>query len=396
MTAAPAGFVAVAGRTDIPELGVGILGYGFMGRAHTNAYKKIPYIYWPPAARPRLVAMSGRHADAVAVQAARYGYEGYYTDWRQMLADDRIQLFDNSGPHSMHVEPSLAALAAGKHVVCEKPMALNSADALRMVRAARDAGVKHMCGFNYRFIPAVRLARELIDRGALGKLYQFRCQYLQESLHDPDAPLRRAPDPAALKAGCLVNLGSHVIDMARFLMGEMRSVSALLPTFERTRRLPDGSPTRIEADEAFAALVEFESGAVGTIEASQVATGRKNRQYWELNGSRGTLVFDLERLNELQVYLDQGATAELQGFQDVLVTEAVHPFVKVWWPKGHILGWEHAHINELYHLVEAIALDKDVAPFGATFVDGYRVAVISDAITESATTGKRMTLQFEA
>jgi predicted dehydrogenase len=380
---------------DIPEVGVGILGYRFMGRVHTNAYSKIPYTFWPPAARPRLVAVCGRNADLVAAHARRYGYEGYYVDWRAMVDDERIQVFDNCGPHSLHVEPSIAALQAGKHVLCEKPMALTSADAARMVIAARKSGTKHMCGFNYRFVPAVRLAREIIERGLLGKIYHFRCHYLQESAHDPDRPPSKAPDPDAPWVGSLLNLGSHIIDMARFIVGEPHSVSALMSTFEPTRPLATGERIRIESDDAFLALLEFDNGAIGVLEATRVATGRKNRQYWEVNGSKGSLCFDLERLNELQVCLADGAVESLVGFQNVLVTEAQHPYIKFWWPRGHILGWEHAHVNEIYHFVEAVARQTDVAPYGATFEDGYRAAMVSDAIVKSARTGRRIPVRYE-
>jgi predicted dehydrogenase len=388
-------YTPISGKDDIPEIGVGVLGYRFMGRVHTNAYRQIPSTFWPPAARPRLVALCGRNAELVAEAARRYGYESYYVDWRAMIEDERVQIVDNCGPYSLHVEPSIAALEAGKHVICEKPMALTSVDAAQMLVAARQSGRKHMCGFNYRFIPAVRLAREIIERGLLGKIYHFRGHYLQESAHDPDRPPAKAPDPAAPWVGSLLNLGSHLIDMARFIVGEPVSVSALMSTFEPTRPLASGERIKIEADDAFLTLLEFANGAIGVLEASRVATGRKNRQYCEVNGSKGSLCFDLERLNELQVCLE-GETAEnLTGFQNVLVTEAQHPYLKFWWPRGHILGWEHAHVNEIYHFVEAVVEQKDVAPFGATFEDGYRVAVISDAIIESARTGRRIPVRYE-
>ena len=388
-------FTPISGKDDIPEIGVGVLGYRFMGRVHTNAYRQIPSTFWPPAARPRLVALCGRNAELVAAAARRYGYEGYYVDWRAMIEDERVQIVDNCGPYSLHVEPSIAALEAGKHVICEKPMALNSADAARMLVTARKSGSKHMCGFNYRFIPAVRLAREIIERGLLGKIYHFRGHYLQESAHDPDRPLAKAPDPDAPWVGSLLNLGSHLIDMARFIVGEPVSASALTSTFEPTRLLAGGERIKIEADDAFLTLLEFDNGAIGVLEASRVATGRKNRQYWEVNGSKGSLCFDLERLNDLQVCLEGGTAENLTGFQNVLVTEAQHPYLKFWWPRGHILGWEHAHVNEIYHFVKAVVHQKDIAPYGATFEDGYRVAVISDAIVESARTGRRIPVRYE-
>ena len=388
-------FTPMSGRDDIPEIGVGVLGYRFMGRVHTNAYRRIPSTFWPPVARPRLVALCGRNAELVAAAARRYGYEGYYVDWRAMIEDERIQIVDNCGPHSLHVEPSIAALEARKHVICEKPMALNSTDAARMLLTARKSGTKHMCGFNYRFIPAVRLAREIIERGLLGKIYHFRGHYLQESAHDPERPPAKTPDPDAPWVGSLLNLGSHLIDMARFIVGEPVSVSALMSTFEPTRPLASGERIKIEADDACLALLEFDNGSIGVLEASRVATGRKNRQYWEVNGSKGSLCFDLERLNELQVCLEGGTAEGLTGFQNVLVTEAQHPYLKFWWPRGHILGWEHAHVNEIYHFVEAVVGQKNVAPYGATFEDGYRAAVVCDAIVESARTGRRVPIRYE-
>jgi predicted dehydrogenase len=192
-----------------------------------------------------------------------------------------------------------------------------------------------------------------------------------------------------------LNLGSHIIDMARFIVGEPHSVSALMSTFEPTRPLATGERIRIESDDAFLALLEFDNGAIGVLEATRVATGRKNRQYWEVNGSKGSLCFDLERLNELQVCLADGAVESLVGFQNVLVTEAQHPYIKFWWPRGHILGWEHAHVNEIYHFVEAVARQTDVAPYGATFEDGYRAAMVSDAIVKSARTGRRIPVRYE-
>ena len=377
-----------------PQINVGLLGYNFMAKAHTNAYKKIPYIFWPPAARPHLHAVCGRTEERVAEAARRYGYSGYYTSWESLVDDPDVQLFDNCSSHHMHVEPSLAALRAGKHVVCEKPLALTASNARRMVDAARAAGTKHMCGFNYRFVPAVRLARDLIEQGLLGDIYHFRTQYLQQSIHDPDRPMRRALDPASRTAGSQAILGCHAVDIARFLVGELATISALAPRFVPERRGPDNTPVRIEWDDASVSLVEFANGAVGTIEASRVATGRSNSLKWEINGSRGSLAFDLERLNELQVYLADAAVPEVVGFQDVLVTQADHPFARVWWPHGHILGWEHAHINELNHLIEAIAHDRDVAPYGATFEDGYRAAVIAEVTAESAASGRRLDVRY--
>jgi predicted dehydrogenase len=389
-----ADFIPVDPPENQPQINVGLLGYNFMAKAHSNAYKKIPYIFWPPAGRPHLLAICGRTEERVADAARRYGYAGYYTDWEALVDDERVQLFDNCSAHHMHVEPSIAALKAGKHVICEKPMALTASDAYRMLEAARIVDTKHMCGFNYRFVPAVRLARDLIERGVLGDIYHFRTQYLQQSIHDPDRPLRRALDPESRKAGSQAVLGCHAVDIARFLVGELATISALAPRFVPERRGPANAMIPMEWDDASISLVEFENGAVGTIEASRVATGRSNSLRWEINGSRGSVAFDLERLNELQVYLADASVPEVVGFQDVLVTQANHPFASVWWPHGHILGWEHAHINELNHLIEAIVHDRDVAPYGATFEDGYRAAVIAEAIEESASSGRRIDITY--
>jgi predicted dehydrogenase len=377
------------------EVNVGLLGYNFMAKAHSNAYKTIPYIFWPDAIRPHLRAIAGRTEELVADAARRYGFDGYYLSWEELVTDESIALFDNCSAHHMHVEPTIAALKAGKHVLCEKPLALNAADAYRMLQAARESGRKHMTGFNYRFLPAIRLARDLIQRGLLGDLYHIRMSYLQQSIHDPSTPMRKPVHPHAAKAGSQAVLGCHAVDLTRFLIGEIATVSALTPRFVPERPGPDGRPIRIESDDATVSLVEFANGAVGTVEASRVATGRRNSLRFEINGSRGSVGFDLERLNELQVYLADAPIADVVGTQDVLVTDANHPYAKVWWPAGHLLGWEHAHINEIQHLLQAIVDDTDIAPYGATFEDGYRAAVIAEVVEAAAESGQRQFVQYE-
>ncbi|MGB3330655.1 MAG: Gfo/Idh/MocA family oxidoreductase [Thermomicrobiales bacterium] len=384
---------------DAPEVRVGLLGYNFMAKAHTNAYRTIPYMVWPDTIQPRLRAIAGRTEANVRAAAQRYGYDGYYCSWEELVADPEIDLFDNCAGHHMHVEPTIAALQAGKHVLCEKPLALTAEDARRVRDAAIAAGprVKHMTGFNYRFVPAIRFARDLIDRGLLGDLYHVRIQYLQQSIRDPDAPLRKLPPPESMKAGSQAILGCHAVDLARFLAGELATASALQPRFVPERLGPDRTPIRMEWDDATLSLVEFTNGAVGTIEASRVAAGRRNSLRLEINGSRGSIGFDLERLNELQVALADASSTELTGiaFEDVMVTEGSHPFMNVWWPAGHIVGWEHAHINEIHHLLRAIVDDGDVAPYGATLEDGYRAAVIADALAVAAHTGQKQEIAYD-
>ncbi|MCI0564482.1 MAG: Gfo/Idh/MocA family oxidoreductase, partial [Nitrososphaera sp.] len=231
-------------EAQIPEIGIGMLGYTFMGKAHTNAFKKIPYMMYPPPAIPRLVAICGRNEAEVAKAAHRYGYEGYYTDWRKMLEDNHIQLLDNGGSNDMHAEPSTLAAQAGKHILCEKPMARNAEEAKQMLDAVTRAGVKHMIAFNYRFVPAIRQARDLIQSGALGRIYHYRAMYLQEWLmpHYKTPRLWRM-DKKKAGTGAIGDLASHIIDLGRFLVGEVKSVSALTRTFIEERPLPDGSST---------------------------------------------------------------------------------------------------------------------------------------------------------
>jgi predicted dehydrogenase len=254
------GFTTMAGAggaSRAPEIGVGMLGYAFMGKAHSNGYKKLPYMVYPPPAIPRLIAIAGRNEAAVKEAALRYGYEGYYTDWREMIKDPRIQLFDNGGPNDMHSEPCIAAAEAGKHILCEKPMARSAAEAKQMLDAVNKAGVKHMVAFNYRFVPAIRMAKELIDLGKLGRIYHFRAVYLQEWIMPHyNAPQWWRMDKSVAGSGALGDLGAHIIDIGRFLCGEFKSVSALTRTFIPERPLPDGKGMgKVDVYDAFVAAV---------------------------------------------------------------------------------------------------------------------------------------------
>ncbi len=364
-------------------IGVGMLGYAFMGKAHANAYKTIAYMTWPPPLVPELVAISGRSEAALAEAAERYGFEQHVTDWRELVADQRVELFDNAGPNSLHAEPTIAAAEAGKHVVCEKPLGRDAAEAHAIWQRVQATGVKHMCGFNYRFVPAVRLARELIESGELGEIFHFRGAYLQDwGAADSDA---WRFDKGAAGSGALGDLGAHVVDLARYLVGEIADVSARVTTFWPER----------EVDDAVEAAVTFESGAVGTLEATRFATGHRNAFRWEVNGSKGSIAFDMERLNELQVHM-AGSTpgARAQGFRTVLVSEAGHPFWEHWWPPGHIIGWGDTFVHELHHLLTAIRDDSGVAPHGATFEDGYRAAEVCDAMVRSSDSGGRETIGY--
>jgi predicted dehydrogenase len=381
---------------EIPQIGIGMIGYAFMGKAHVNAYKKIPYIYWPPSAIPRLVAICGRSEEKVKEAQKRYGFERYYTDWRELIKDSDVQILDNGGPNNLHADPSITALEMGKHVICEKPMARDSKEAKMMLEFALKSSAKHMIAFNYRFVPAIRLAKELIEDGTLGEIYHFRAKYLQEWIMDPNFPIVWRLKKEVSGSGALGDIGSHIIDLARFLVGEPKNVSAIVKTFikERPSDINPSKKEKVDVDDAFVAVVEFKNGAIGTLEASRFCAGRKNHQVIEINGSKGSLVFNLERMNELEIYLNSDRK-EIMGFRNVLITESYHPFWDKWWPHGHIIGWEHTFVHELYYFIDCVINNKPVEPFGATFLDGYRCAVICDAILESSETGKRVEIKYE-
>lgn len=386
------GFTTMAGaraEKEAPKIGVGMLGYAFMGKAHSHAYKTIPYMMYPPPAIPELVAIAGRHEDAVAEAARRYGYDTYYTDWHDLVEDERVQLFDNGAPNYMHKEPIMAALEAGKHVVCEKPLGLNPEESKAMLEAAEKAGVKHLVGYNYRFLPAIRLARELIDDGRIGRVYHFRAVYLQEwVLPHYNMGMTWRLDKNVAGAGALGDLGAHSIDLARYLVGEIDEVASMGRIFIDERRGSDGEMEKVELDDAFVANIAFENGAIGTLEATRFAAGRKNHHVIEINGEKGTIEFDLERLNELKVYFVGQEPEEAQGFTNVLVSEPTHPWWSNWWPQGHMIGWEHTFTHELHHLLDCIVNDKEVGPIGATFEDGYRADCVVAAIQASKANNK--------
>ena len=373
----------VAAAADLREIGVGMLGYAFMGKAHTNGYRTLAYMTWPPPFVPKLVSLAGRDAGAVEAAARRFGFESWTTDWRDTVADPRVALFDNGGPNNMHAEPTIAAARNGKHVLCEKPLGRTADESFEIWQEVATTGVKHMCAFNYRFVPAVRMAREMIEAGELGEIRHFRGRYLQDWGDDPTLDTWRFHAGEA-GSGSLGDLGAHVIDLARFLVGEISTVAAIVHTFMPGRQV----------DDAIEAATGFDGGAVGTIEATRLALGHRNGLQWEINGSKASLAFDLERINELQVYRADGDRA--RGFKTVLVTDPGMPFASWWWPPGHVIGWEHTFVHEIHHLLTAIAEDAEVAPYGATFEDGYRAAEVCDAILRSAESGERATVSYKA
>jgi predicted dehydrogenase len=341
-----------------------MLGYAFMGDAYSRALlalrnHDVPF-------RPELVSLSGRTAEPLERARARWGWGEATTEWQTQVEDERVGLFVNGGPNDVHAEPTIAAARAGKHVVCEKPLGRDAAESHEIWQAAEAAGVTHLCGFNYRFVPAVRLARELLEAGEIGDVVHFRLRYLQSWSWDADPNAWRF-DPKRSGTGVLGDIGSHAIDLARYLVGEIAAVSAAVRTIVPERRV----------DDHFVSAIEFENGVAGTLEGSQLALGRANSNAFEINGTKGSLAFDVERLNELEV-------ADRHGFRHLLVTEPGHPFMRFWWPHGHIIGWGETFVHELAHVLEAIAGEHPVAPHGATFEDGYRCAEVIDTILRSA------------
>ena len=347
------------------RIGVAMLGYRFMGNAHSRALGAVRQL--GAALEPDLVSISGRKPEALEEARARLGWAEATTDWREQVADERVGLFVNGGPNALHAEPTIAAVRAGKHVLCEKPLALSADEALAMWRAAGDA-VVHATGFNYRFVPAVRLARELVRTGELGEIVHFRARYLQSWGWDA-VPADWHFDPSIAGTGALGDLGAHSIDLARYLVGEIEAVSATVRTFVPGRAV----------DDAFVATVEFENGATGTLEASRLARGRINHNAFELNGTKGSVAFDQERMNELQI-----------SYGGVFRTVLEHGD---WWPPGHIIGWGDTFTYEYLHLLGAIAGEGTVGPDGATFEDGYRCALVCDAILRSSQSNRTEALK---
>jgi predicted dehydrogenase len=366
------------------ELGFALLGHSFMGAAHSRALHALRVLDVP--ARPRLASICGRDAAAVEVARERYGWAAGLTDWREQVADARVDVFDDAAPNHLHLEPTLAAMRQGLHVLCEKPLGRDAIEARRLWLEAERAGVVHMCGFNLRFLPAVRLARELVESGHLGDPVHFRARFLASSALRADQARTWRFVASAAGSGAVADLGSHLVDLARYLAGEPVAVSARTRTFVDER---DGG--EVDLDDAFAAVVELEGGGLATLEASRAAGRRSNVCAFELDGTRGSLSFDLDRLNELELITERKRPRRLD------VTDPTHPFMELWWPlPGHGIGWGDSFTHELRHLIAAVAGDGSVRPHGADFEDGYRAAEVCDAILRSASGGQVEPVEYAA
>ncbi|MGP4026910.1 Gfo/Idh/MocA family protein [Actinomadura sp. 3N407] len=364
-------------------VGVGMVGHAFMGRAHSQAWRSVGPFFGPPLT-PVMTALAGRSAERAGAAAASLGWASVETDWKELLRRDDVQLVDICTPGDSHAEIAVAALDAGKHVLCEKPLANSVAEAEAMAAAAgraRERGVRSMVGFNYRRVPAVALARRLVADGRLGTVRHIRAQYLQDWLADPQAPFNWRMDRDRAGSGALGDIASHIVDTAQFITGHtVTGVSATLETFVPERPAPGGGTAQVTVDDAALFIARTDRGAVASFEATRAATGRKNALRIEVSGSSGALSFDLESLNELWFYdgTEDGATA---GFRRIVVTEPVHPYTGHWWPPGHVLGYEHTFTHQMADLLTAIADGTDPSP---SFADGLRIQRVLAAVADSA------------
>jgi predicted dehydrogenase len=354
-------------------------------------------MFFPLQNRVVMKAICGRDEAAVRKAAETWGWESYETDWKKLVGRKDIDVVDVSTPGNLHAEMAIAAARAGKHVVCEKPLANSLAEARRMEKAAAKAGVKNMVFYNYRRVPAVAFARRMIREGKLGDIYHFRGAYLQDWITDPEFPLVWRLDKKVAGSGALGDIGAHIIDLALFLVGEIAEVVADMKTFIKKRPLPrsgsaffaekkTGPPQlgTVTVDDAATILARFRSGAMGTFTATRFATGRKNANQFEIYGSRGALAFNLEALNELYHYSKDDAATE-QGFKKILVTDSAHPYIGAWWPPGHIIGYEHTFTNALSDFFRCLETGEPISP---DFSEGVAVQAVLDAVEKSAFRGR--------
>jgi predicted dehydrogenase len=373
-------------------LGIGMVGHAFMGRAHSQAWRNVASFFELPRP-PRMAAICGRDQERVAAAAARLGWPAWETDWKRLVQRDDVDLVDVCTPGSSHAEISIAALEAGKHVLCEKPLANTVEEARAMAGAADRAaakGVRAMVGFNFRRVPAVALAKELVAAGRLGALRHVRAAYLASHVLDPEFPLVWRLRAEEAGSGALGDLGAHAVDLAQHLAGDrIAGVSALTETFVRERPLPGGGGARgpVTVDDAALFIARFGGGALGSFEATRFASGHTEGLRVELNGELGSLVWELGALNELRLF-DATEDAATQGFRRIQVTRSIHPYAAAWWPEGHTIGYEHTFTHEVRDLLEAIAAGRDPAP---SFADGLQVQQVLDAVLRSAAAGSTWT-----
>jgi predicted dehydrogenase len=373
------------------QLRIGMVGYKFMGKAHSNAYRALPMFFPDAKIKPKMSVICGRNEDAVKQAALQFGWAEIETDWRALIERDDIDLIDINAPSNVHKEIALAAVQAGKHIFCEKPLALTLADSREMLAAAEKAGIKHMIGFNYRFTPAIQLAKKLIESGRLGKIYHFRAWFLQDWIIDPTFPLVWRLQKEIAGSGSHGDLGAHLIDFAHYLVGDMEEVIGMSETFIRERPLAsemtglsakgscEGPKGEVTVDDATVFMTRFVNGAMGVFEATRFAAGHRSTNSFEINGSKGSVKFDFERMNELEVYFTDD-DEDVQGFRRVLATDSAHAYSEAWWPAGHTIGFEHTFTHEMLELMNAIDEDRLPSP---NFNDGVKCQAVLEAVERS-------------
>jgi predicted dehydrogenase len=373
------------------QVNVALIGYKFMGRSHSNAYRQVAHFFPDLGAVPVMNTLCGRDRQAVEQAAGQLGWQQTAIDWKEVVRRPDIDLVDIVTPGDSHAAIAIAAAQAGKHVFCEKPLANTVAEAERMLEAVQKAGVRNMVAFNYRRVPAIAYARQLIDEGRIGRIYHFRARYLQDWIMDPNFPLVWRLDKNAAGSGPMGDLGAHIIDLARYLVGDFDEVTGMAETFIKERPLAESSDAglgarggatkgQVTVEDAAAFVTRFTNGAMGTFEVTRFAGGNRNANTFEINGSKGSLRFNLERLNELE-FLDLTQPSTEQGFRDLMITDGAHPYMAAWWPAGHIIGWEHTFTHEVRDLMAAIAGKTEVHP---DFLDGLRVQQVLDAVERAA------------
>lgn len=381
----------------IKKVRIGLVGYKFMGKAHSNAYIKMP-MFFETKSVPVLKAICGRTEKAVVQATKKFGWESYEICWEKLLKRTDIDLVDITTPNSTHKDIVLAAAAEGKDILCEKPLAVSLEEAEEMLRAVQNAGVKHMVCFNYRKVPAIILAKRFIDEGKVGKIYHFRALYLQDWIVDPDFPLVWRLKKELAGSGAHGDLNSHLIDLARYLVGEFDQVIGIKETFIKKRPKVKATEKltpkltaeagkemgKVTVDDTTLFLARFRNGAVGSFEATRFAPGRKNYLHIEINGSKGSLLFELENMNELWFYSREDPESA-QGFRRIQVTELNHPYMNAWWPPGHIIGYEHTFVHVVYDLMKAIDEDKNPSP---SFVDGVECQRVLNGVEKSIQAGR--------
>jgi len=365
------------------SIAIGMIGYKFMGKAHSNAYRQISQFFDLPVT-PRLKTISGRDKPKVEKMAQRWGWETAVDDWRRIIDDPEIKVVDICSPNNTHRDIAIAAFEAGKIVACEKPLAMNGAEAEQMAAAARKSGKVNTVWFNYRRVPAIAFARQLIDEGRIGRVYHFRALYLQDWTMDPSVPLLWRMDKDVAGSGVTGDLHSHIVDLSNFLAGDIESVAGTSKIFINERERPEGGKSKVEIEDASIFVAKYTNGAIGHFEATRFANGRKNGNTFEINGEVGSLYFDLEDMSRLW-YFDSREPKHIQGWRKISVWEEVHPYMKQWWVPGCAIGYEHTFGNQAADLMSAIAQNKPMRP---NFDDGLKCQLVLDAVMEASSSDR--------